>query len=423
MRLVHTLYAQHAPSSATWGLKDLAASRMYTAGWCPRDVALTSHYLSDIAMLYASYIERDYQDQDHSSCSNEICYVNQIDESNYETKHTEKGCRCTHVEPDQGEIRKVLSKGEVPVISLTPATAPDGSQTFEVGIKSYKFLRWFVAISHVWSDGLGNSQRNSLPLCQLQAIYDLIANRWWEEMFSGLEEMFGEIETDPEISEKWQTRVHDGRVKLLSKTKKVVEKVRKRRGRPISIWIDTLCIPLEKNFRKMAIAGLKNVYSAAMFTVVLDSELQRTSSLCSPEETLMRIAVSGWMRRCWTLQEAILANIHIRVKFADGLVDLFKLVGQRTDTRDIGVDTYLVLNPKVTEYFLSFMRHAEKLSEKLDVNALNAQRIANAKKKDYSMSAYMTDEASRFFHFTKSVWTMPLQTDSSLDVVKEDKVR
>lgn len=406
----------------SWGLKDIAASRMLSQGWCPRDVALTCHHLSEIAMLYASYIKREYVLEDHASCTEDRCAVNQIDEASYRTKHTTTDCQCGHVEPDQHQIQEILAKGQVPVVSLTPKIAPDGTKTLDVGIKGHRYLRWFVAFSHVWSDGLGNSQRNSLPMCQLQALYDIAVDRPWDEMFGAVEHQFQELKTDPEISEKWFNRVDRLGKKILPATHNIIDAVRDRRGRPISIWIDTLCVPLDKAFRKIAIAGLKHVYSSAMFTIVLDAELQRTSCICEAEENLMRIAISGWMRRAWTFQEGILANLRLRVRFADGYLDLSTLLGQENKMEDIGMDFHLTQNPKIGKVAQRLIRWADEhggYEAEIQRRALKAAK----RKENYNMSSYIIDEARTFFIYMFNVWMMPIRTDINLRSVKTDKVR
>jgi hypothetical protein len=91
-------------------------------------------------MVYISYIKRDYQQQDHTRCSIKICLVNQIDEGSYETQHKTQRCQCSHVEPDQEEIRKIIRRGEVPIISLVSKIEPNGSRTVSIIIGMLSLL-------------------------------------------------------------------------------------------------------------------------------------------------------------------------------------------------------------------------------------------------------------------------------------------
>ena len=87
----------------------------------------------------------------------------------------------------------------------------------------------------------------------------------------------------------------------------------------VDLWVDTLCVPARPHAasctktngvltcRKIAIKRLKETYQNAAKVLVLDWEIER-SRTSSPEETLMRILISDWMKRLWTLQEARLAS-------------------------------------------------------------------------------------------------------------------
>lgn len=386
-----------------WGLKDIAASRMLQTGWCLRDVSMASHYLSEITMFYASYAKRNYQQQDHSQCTETLCVVNQIEESSYQTQHTNGKCQCQHIEPDQEKIRKILKKGQVPIISLTSKTAPDNTKTLEVEIKAHAYMRWFMAISHVWSDGLGNPKRNSLPLCQIHALYDLLVDMPWDVLYTSLDDAIKEdFLADPFWEDKTKERVDRLVKKGASKTRNLVSSIRDRRGRPISIWIDTLCVPLDKEYRKLAIAGLKTVYSSSLITLVLDSELQRTSGLCSEQENLLRVATSGWMRRAWTFQEGVLANARLKVKFADTMLNLPKLIEPGIDNEN-GIDFYISENPRVVSVVEKFVHSVNKWTDDYDLKK-KAEKEAE-RKKNFSMAEFIEEDTRAFYRDMRMVWS------------------
>jgi len=72
--------------------------------------------------------------------------------------------------------------------------------------------------------------------------------------------------------------------------------------------------------RSLAIAQMKETYEKAYQVLILDSELEKHSK-SDLIEAFMRISISGWMRRLWTLQEGVLARRPF-IKFGDGLLDL-----------------------------------------------------------------------------------------------------
>lgn len=90
-------------------------------------------------------------------------------------------------------------------------------------------------------------------------------------------------------------------------------------SKPLALWIDTLCIPVQptlRRFRNKAIQLLAKTYRNATFVLVLDRELQIESCRKSLLELSIRVLCSGWLRRLWTLQEASLVpgnKIHFQM--------------------------------------------------------------------------------------------------------------
>jgi hypothetical protein len=142
----------------------------------------------------------------------------------------------------------------------------------------------YVAISHVWADGLGNVTENSLPQCQLEHLCNLIQALYPE-------------------------------------------------SQSIYMWIDTLCVPVRRHAatcsrtigtltcRKVAIGRLKQTYEDADKVLVLDWEIQQSRGNVSAEESLMRVVISAWMKRLWTYQEARLSK-SLYIQFCDSAVKL-----------------------------------------------------------------------------------------------------
>ena len=136
----------------------------------------------------------------------------------------------------------------------------------------------YIAISHVWSQGLGNRDSNTIWLCQLQRL-QRYANRLVPPAH-----------------------------------------------RPVPMWIDTICLPLERDARMEAIKRMDAVYQNALAVLVvdqtlIDSDLASAMEKCQEEdgharpglegwqiEMLMRIKASRWAQRLWPYDEAFLAQ-------------------------------------------------------------------------------------------------------------------
>lgn len=259
--------------------------------WCPNQISFATNHWPVILQYYTYLLGPPLVLRDHKSCSEELCASNQVDEDQYETRHhTNCQCAllmecshfCSHNDPsslsryaepnfeaDRQKCVSILQSGGIPLISVSNPllerfdTQPEVVE-FRPGLQ-------YVAISHVWADGMGNPKRNCLPLCQMLALRAYIAP---------LLLMF----------DRNQPRLH--------------------------FWIDTLCIPLvPEEARKSAIIAMKRTYEQAKVVLVLDAELMQHDLPPTPLECVARIMLSSWHRRLWTFQEAALSNrIHFRFR-------------------------------------------------------------------------------------------------------------
>ena len=157
------------------------------------------------------------------------------------------------------EIAAILHDGDIPLISMDFSCRP--SQLEVVRYKEISdYCNDYIAISHVWSDGLGNPHENRLPRCQLDRIQHMVNQLWSPAIYV------------------------------------------------IPFWIDTLCVPLIPELKGLAIERMDKTYSAADMVLVLDHSLQNVNSKVSSIEALMRVIYSTWMTRLWTFQEGRLSR-------------------------------------------------------------------------------------------------------------------
>ncbi|KAH8878604.1 HET domain-containing protein [Thozetella sp. PMI_491] len=392
-----------------WGLDSLAASRMSMAEWCPRDIAVSRQLLSELPMLCASYLERRAVPFDHWGCSETTCQVNQIDNETYKTQHRTKDCQCEHICPDQSEIRRILDKGGVPVIYVTSSAGQNGgpkSLRVEVSEGS-TFIHSYTAISHVWSDGLGNPKANSLPLCQIEFLYDRLSDMIMEETYSALETSGQDIEYDSEGSKKAIEFTGQMLRALAPGLRRIVTPIREYRKKPFAFWMDTLCVPLEQPYRSLAISRMKDVYAKATMTVVLDSELQAFEFRgSSNEELALRMGQSGWMRRAWTFQEGALSTQWLRFLFKDGptKLPLWKkepFSGPSDYLAPKTFDNMAKLQERLLEWSSKKGGASYWPTEKIPQSRLDEMAQA---KKSYSATRHLLEETKNFFLGMKMLW-------------------
>ncbi|KAA8647223.1 hypothetical protein EYZ11_008656 [Aspergillus tanneri] len=244
---------------------------MLLKGWCPFTIKMLSQTVKMLA--YASVCPPVVRESSrgHGQCSGKGCVVNNIsDPGNYEPRHVVGRCVCEKLAAGD-KVINLLLKGKVPVIERNPATqnrlcAVDAASTN------------YVAISHVWADGLGSTAEVGIPSCQID--------------------------------------------RLMSMTQKIVPSG--------TFWLDSLCVPERKDMRKKAIGLMAQTYRNAAAVLVLDLAIQSTSLSMPRELKLLRILSSGWMQRLWTLQEGILAN-EVIFALTDGLVTLAELIPSGQD--------------------------------------------------------------------------------------------
>ncbi|OJD32180.1 het domain protein [Diplodia corticola] len=265
-------------------------SQLRQAGWCPSDVARSPDLLNSFFTLTLNTKSRT---KDHAQCSQTACNADQINEATYETSHVDAACKCAFVGPARSDILSILDSGKIPVVVLPHSLDGARSDIVLQAIPSKDSTGW-IAISHVWSDGLGNAVENKLPLCQLRKLRRIALG----------------LSRNPRPGDE---------------------------TRPVDIWIDTLCVPVgeeDKPYRKLAISRMARTYKEASIVVTLDAELLSASCLGSDETTMLRIRYSGWMRRLWTLQEAILPERECLIQFCDGTIPLFEFAAKLSKILD-----------------------------------------------------------------------------------------
>ena len=240
--------------------------RFTQIGCCLNEVTMLTDMMDYIGLYIASMLKRPFNNgqRSHSTCTAQQCNANQVNESSYETKQT-KGCLnpadCPYIFADDQEVSAILQQGQIPVIKILYSPVDKN----EVELRVIPSSSPYVAISHVWAHGLGNPTTNSLPRCQIQRLDSLT-----QELFSPMSRF------------------------VLP-----------------ALWIDTLCISVHESLRdkrKLAISRMAETYGKADQVLIIDRDLMQASRNCSRTETATRVLCSDWMRRLWTLQEAVLTD-------------------------------------------------------------------------------------------------------------------
>ncbi|KAJ6452250.1 hypothetical protein C8R45DRAFT_916262 [Mycena sanguinolenta] len=276
-----------------WGGSPLIKSKLLNAGWCPLDVRRIFSDFGIDGHYYLALAKFPHDISLHSGCTERACVARKVDEKTYVTPHLHTGkCQEDVATPDVVEI---IKNGGIPVLSWVRDNGAGHSGFIAEDARKSELP--FVAISHVWADGLGNPKDNSLPVCQLEQI---------------------------------QARV---------------DAVFPNGPHPVRFWMDTLCIPAAKKYRdlrKQSIPLMQEIYKRAFAVLVFDADMQRLSLSSTPHEKAIALYMSNWVHRLWTFQEGMFAKkLYFQLK--DGAENLTTDAGPvdvEDDTSD-GEEEYI----------------------------------------------------------------------------------
>ncbi|KAI0668107.1 hypothetical protein C8Q78DRAFT_1155806 [Trametes maxima] len=273
-------------------LEDYCYTFLEDLGWCESELPL----LGGDELFFASLLDRPRTEEiRHSACGEIVCSAYQTNEATYKTAHVDNSCHCGFMCTATNELTSLLGQNKIPAVVIREDLGLD-----VVDASGYPY----IAISHVWADGLGNAGANGLPRCQLRRLRDHV-NRLYT----------------------MHCRESSGSCSAPA------------------FWIDTLCVPVDKNakeFRKKAIQLLGETYYKAIAVLVLDKQLESVDGATAPFlEFGLRILSGGWIKRLWTLQEATLASeVHgeekIYFQMLDGPVLYCKYNRHRPAARPVG---------------------------------------------------------------------------------------
>ncbi|OJD33077.1 het domain protein [Diplodia corticola] len=296
-----TIRGWHGETSAGWGTSKAVVDRMKMS-WCPRTVAILTRQLrgNTTALLEAHKLYPQLGEPKHHKCSREQCkWTSFANGEAYERRHTDScpckasGCddRCLDAGPDLKKLLDIIREDKIPVFTL--ASKEQGGPLL-VNVKKATEVSEYATISHVWSDGYGNPDSNSLCQCQVDFLQKALA---------GAQEKRGQ------------------------------------KGKPIAFWMDTLAIPVgdskgAKEMKSKCIRRIHETFVQSKYTVILDGGLMQTGIVGDDySATAVKILASGWMRRLWTLQEAYLSE-RLFFAFKDSSLDLEDLESHYHEASD-----------------------------------------------------------------------------------------
>ncbi|KAL8991562.1 MAG: hypothetical protein Q9169_007840, partial [Polycauliona sp. 2 TL-2023] len=342
--LTHAIYSlAQVGATEIQGIQKLESNallkqRFLENGWCPFQIARLWGHFSASTTYYISSLLREptFGGVRHDRCDDLRCMTTSIDPATYEHRHAEscsvESSTCQMVGVQSSAVADCIKSGHIPLIRFDEGV--DGVLRPTI-TKSHNDLR-YVALSHVWSGGLGNVSANSMFSCQLRKLHRLLQT---------IREN-GDDDLDRDRGPR-KTRGMKRDLRASLGMKPLPEE-------PMLLWIDTLCVPVSAEHaqtRQMAITQMAQIYVQAQCVLVVDPELQHMKHKDLPdEEVFASVQCSSWNSRSWTFQEAAMARVFY-VQFLDGYSiidkkwhDFMKKTKQATasDTTTLQLDKFNV---------------------------------------------------------------------------------
>ncbi|EMD30863.1 hypothetical protein CERSUDRAFT_100910 [Gelatoporia subvermispora B] len=234
-------------------------AEMVSDGWCPFTVSMLSKTVTLLgyASTCRSFIIERVKPDVHERCSEHACVINTIEITTYKNRHVVDSCTCAYSKPPLDDVLGIFRRDQIPVVHMT-STGSHGDEVIDMicSSASADIPTPNVAISHVWSDGLGSTTEDGLPSCQIRRLAKLVQD-------------------------------------ILPHA---------------AIWIDSLCVPKDEMMRRRAIGLMGQTYRRADIVLVIDSGIRSCTTRAPLKQKQLWVYTSAWMQRLWTLQEAVLAD-------------------------------------------------------------------------------------------------------------------
>lgn len=288
--------------------KRLEQSRLYRKvlreqNWCPSTVELLLKTTNipglSLGALLIDNATRQWHDQKHdktesthAKCTVRVCKALHVPERLQETAlHTNEclerlgpGEPCKPASVNQDELLGILSmpSNPIPLVRLPLDDKKPGDQ-FPLVKRDASQPTPFIAISYVWQ------QRRLMPWCQLSHVAQKV--REYTEL----------------------------------------KKLKAGNRNEYEVWLDVLCIPKhsdnedDNKKRKRAMGNMQNVYGQANEVLVFDEVLENASKKETATAIGIKVLACDWMRRLWTMQEAMVSSESLVFVMSDGFLSYQEL--------------------------------------------------------------------------------------------------
>jgi hypothetical protein len=112
--------ARYANFAAT-GRHAAFESRLLSQGWCPNLIERLTSMVGIPGLYYASLMGSGTSTGSHSSCTENLCTANNVDEGHYSIRHHNTSCQCENIGVASSDLCLILRNGQIPLLRFLAA--------------------------------------------------------------------------------------------------------------------------------------------------------------------------------------------------------------------------------------------------------------------------------------------------------------
>lgn len=154
-------------------IRESLRREIHNKGWCPSTIEYLVSTRTVSSLRYACEQGPLNDGKNHLACTPQCCAAYDIDTRTYVPKHDStcgstlegSSTSCKYCMPALEQVIAYIKDDHVPVFTF-------GSSGLEVHTSSDMP---YIALSHVWADGLGSTSEDGLAMCQLKRLSALIS--------------------------------------------------------------------------------------------------------------------------------------------------------------------------------------------------------------------------------------------------------
>lgn len=137
--------------------------------WCPSDINRLEQSVSSLTLYHMSASAARLSTRNHSRCEEKNCRGLQRVDKSFSPRHVYQGCLCDLIGIKKVKLVEMTDTGSWPVLKYSDRY---GLEVYAVQVGTNDTP--YVAISHVWANGLGNPNSNEMHHCQIARIQEQV---------------------------------------------------------------------------------------------------------------------------------------------------------------------------------------------------------------------------------------------------------